>query len=79
MTTDQRDQIAIVFDMTPSQLKAALWQIILGDDVRTALDKARCQPSHYKKREQKEFFKSSPFKQVLERGGLLKQKKELDK
>lgn len=62
MTTDQRDQIAIVFDMTPSQLKAALWQIILGDDVRTALDKARCQPSHYKKREQKEFFKSSPFK-----------------
>ncbi len=57
MNEKQQDLIAIVFDMKDGQLKAALYQIIMGDDIKTALDKARCQPSHYKKREQKEMFK----------------------
>lgn len=40
MTMNQKDLIAIVFDMNRGQLQAALYQIILGDDVKTALDKA---------------------------------------
>jgi len=57
MTTEQKDMIAIIFDMREKQLKAALYQIAMGDDLMTALDKARCQPSRYKKTEQKELFK----------------------
>ena len=41
MTTEQKDMIAIVFDMTTGQLRAALYQIAMGDDLKTALDKAR--------------------------------------
>ena len=57
MTQEQRDMIAIIFDMKEKQLKAALFQIAMGEDLATALDKARSQPPHYKKREQKGMFK----------------------
>lgn len=57
MTEKQRDLVAIVFDMKLGQLQAAMYQIILGDPVEIALDKARAKPSHYKKQEQQEIFK----------------------
>ena len=41
MEQDQKDLIAVVFDMNKMQLRAALYQIIQGDDVRTALERPR--------------------------------------
>lgn len=52
MTQDQRDLIAIVLDMKKGQLKAALYQIIVGDDIKTALDKARGKPDRKEKSKQ---------------------------
>jgi hypothetical protein len=37
----QKDLFAIVFDMKESQLRSALFQLIKGDDLKTAIDKAR--------------------------------------
>ena len=57
MTTDQKDLIAIVFDMSRGQLQAALYQIIMGDDLSTALDKARAKKVREEKYLQEGFLK----------------------
>ena len=57
MNTEQRDLIAIVFDMKEGQLRAALYQIVLGDDLNTALDKASVSPKYIKKQQQEGLFK----------------------
>lgn len=57
MTEKKSDLIAIVFDMKEGQLRAALYQIAMGDDLKTALDKARGSPQYIKKHKQEEFFK----------------------
>jgi len=41
MDQDKKDLYAIVFDMKESQLRSALFQMIKGDDLKTAIDKAR--------------------------------------
>ena len=57
MTEDKKDLIAIVFDMQRGQLQAALYQIILGDDIKTALDKARAKKIRENKYLQEGFLK----------------------
>ena len=56
MTTEQKDLIAIVFDMHPNELRAALYCIVIGDDIHTALDKARAKQPKPKKQEEKGMF-----------------------
>jgi hypothetical protein len=41
MDQDKKDLYAIVFDMKESQLRSALFRMIKGDDLKTAIDKAR--------------------------------------
>lgn len=57
MTKDQKDLISIVFDMKEGQLRAALYQVVLGDDLKTALDKARAKAPGLKLPKQKGLFK----------------------
>lgn len=54
MDKDQRALIAIVFDMNKMQLRAALYQIIQGDDVRTALERPRVRSNPKEKTSQGE-------------------------
>jgi hypothetical protein len=56
MNQDQRALIAVVFDMVPGQLRAVLYQIILGDDVKTAINKARAWKLSRPKSTEKELF-----------------------
>jgi hypothetical protein len=56
MDQDKKDLYAIVFDMKESQLRSALFQMIKGDDLQTALDKARAKPTHREERKQKDLF-----------------------
>ena len=57
MTEDKKDLIAIVFDMQRGQLQAALYQIIRGDDVKTALDKAMAKKARENKYLEEGFFR----------------------
>lgn len=54
MNQDQRALIAVVFDMNKVQLRAALYQIIQGDDVGAVLTRPRVRPKRDEKTSQPE-------------------------
>ena len=57
MKEEQKDQYAIVFNMEEEQLRLTLFQIIKGDSIQTALDKARVKPKRQKSPDQPSLFK----------------------
>lgn len=57
MREEQKDLFAIVFNMEEEQLRVALFQIIKGDDIKTALDKARVKHKRQNGAEQITLFK----------------------
>jgi hypothetical protein len=50
--------VAVVFDMSQTELRAALYRIIHGDDLKTALERAKRVSKLKGKTEQAELFGS---------------------